>query len=177
MTAKEMAQILNGCQYGNELTLDDEQQAKKSGLVIVFGYSDDTTEFCGAIDDEVGCFDGGTIYLNKDGITQEDTPNARTIEAVWCSKESDAPWSYRTDIPHETFHVYEGGVLFCIGIVFALADLAGEHSIITNADRIRAMGDEELAEFLNSWADQPWAWKREGGETICWLQQPAEVEA
>ena len=48
---------------------------------------------------------------------------------------------------------------------------------ISNADRIRAMGDEELAEFLNSWADQPWAWKREGGETICWLQQPAEVEA
>lgn len=45
----------------------------------------------------------------------------------------------------------------------------------TNADRIRAMGDEELGIFLGEWADNPWAWKRDGeGECLAWLQQPAE---
>ena len=45
----------------------------------------------------------------------------------------------------------------------------------TNADRIRAMSDEELGIFLAEWADKPWAWKRDGeGECLAWLKEPAE---
>lgn len=46
---------------------------------------------------------------------------------------------------------------------------------ITNADRIRVMSDEELAEFLSyTWDVTARAWMREYGETLDWLQQPAE---
>lgn len=47
--------------------------------------------------------------------------------------------------------------------------------VLTNADHIRAMSDEALAEFLsNCWATFPRAWQKEYGETLYWLQQPAE---
>lgn len=130
MTAKEMAQRLNGCEYGNEMTSEEEKLAKESGLVIVTGYSDDNCEFRGAIYDEEGCYDGGTIYLSSYGaiVHPDDFPegyqgNLFEIEAEWCNKERGAAWSYRTEIPHEEFNVYEDGELYCIGIVFALADL------------------------------------------------------
>lgn len=47
----------------------------------------------------------------------------------------------------------------------------------TNADRIRAMSDEELGIFLAEWAEKPWTWKKDGeGECLAWLKQPAEEE-
>lgn len=48
----------------------------------------------------------------------------------------------------------------------------------TNADRIRAMSDEELAAFLAHWAEKPLAWKcDEKGELLYWLRQPVEEAA
>ena len=44
----------------------------------------------------------------------------------------------------------------------------------TNADRIRSMTDEELAELLNQWGASTRAWQKDTGETLHWLQQPAE---
>ena len=45
----------------------------------------------------------------------------------------------------------------------------------TNADRIRSMSDEELANFLAyTWATSARAWQKDVGETLHWLQQPAE---
>ena len=44
---------------------------------------------------------------------------------------------------------------------------------MTNADRIRAMTDEELADFLNQWGTSTRAWQKDPGETLYWLQQPA----
>lgn len=45
---------------------------------------------------------------------------------------------------------------------------------ITNADRIRDMSDEELAELLNQWGTSTRAWQKDKGETMYWLKQPAE---
>ena len=46
---------------------------------------------------------------------------------------------------------------------------------MTNADRIRSMSDEELADFLAyTWATSARAWQKNTGETLHWLQQPAE---
>lgn len=130
MTTKEMAQLLNGCQYRAEITVAEEQLAKENNLVVVMGYSDDNAELYGAIRDEVGCFKGGTIYLDIDGHIVYPTEysngyqgNLFQIEAVWCDQKSAAAWTYHTDIPHETFKVYEDDELFCIGIVFSLDDL------------------------------------------------------
>ena len=47
---------------------------------------------------------------------------------------------------------------------------------MTNADRIRAMTDEELADFLNQWGTSTRAWQKDPGETLYWLQQPAGEE-
>ena len=46
---------------------------------------------------------------------------------------------------------------------------------MTNADRIRAMTDEELADFLAyTWATSARAWQKDTGETLHWLKQNAE---
>lgn len=46
---------------------------------------------------------------------------------------------------------------------------------MTNADRIRAMSDEELGVFLAEWAEKPWAWKRDSeGECLAWLREPVK---
>ena len=44
---------------------------------------------------------------------------------------------------------------------------------MTNADRIRSISDEELADFLNQWGTSTRAWQKDPGETLYWLQQPA----
>ena len=45
----------------------------------------------------------------------------------------------------------------------------------TNADRIRAMSDEELAEFLGDWAQRHRAWMCDSqGECLAWLQEPVK---
>ena len=138
MTAKELAEMLNGREYGNVMTRDERKTAKESGLVAVYGYSDDCAELDGAIYDEVSCYDGGAFYVNRDGLLNDpDCRNqmcryysdalksAKKIEAVWGAdgRENGPAWSYKTDIPHETFNIYEDGELFCVGIVFNVEDL------------------------------------------------------
>lgn len=44
----------------------------------------------------------------------------------------------------------------------------------TNADRIRATSDEELAAFLSEWAERCLAWYGEYGQTLDWLKQPVK---
>lgn len=47
----------------------------------------------------------------------------------------------------------------------------------TNADRIRAMNDEELADFLAyTWATSTRSWQKDTGETLHWLKQHTEGE-
>ena len=133
MTAKELAAMLNGREYGNEITAAEEKLAKENGLVVAFGYSDDLMELRGAIYDEAGVYDGGTVSIEKDGIASTDEAceqckyfkaareKMKDITAAWC--KGDVPWTYETDIPHETFNIYEDGELFCVGIVFSINDL------------------------------------------------------
>lgn len=137
MTMKEFAKLLSGREYGMEISKDEEQQAADAGLVVAYGYSDDNVELRGAIDEEVGAWDGTTIRLTKTGVLQgpacDSAENcecpyfaaaknaAKTIEAVWGA--GGVSWTFKTDIPHETFNIYEDGELFCVGIVFSMEDL------------------------------------------------------
>ena len=54
MTAKELAEKLNGREYGNDITDEEATAAKKAGLLVIYGYSDDNIEFRGIIYDERG---------------------------------------------------------------------------------------------------------------------------
>lgn len=133
MTIKDFAQQLNGKEYDSCMFLKSElQTAKENGWVIVTGASDDLMEFEGAMYDEGGCFDGGKVFFSKEAVWNgEDDKSAfpNCIEAIWCGKEildengNVILWTYETDIPHETFMVYEDGRPYCKGIVFSVADL------------------------------------------------------
>lgn len=138
MTKEELAASLNGREYGSEITPDEERAAKKSGLVVLFGYSDDLAEFRGAINDEAGCYEGGEFLLSGGRLLSDldecDCRHAREakaraetgahrIRAAWCFP-GNPDWSYETDIPHATFDVLEDGEPYCRGIVFELASVS-----------------------------------------------------
>ena len=138
MTAKELAEMLDHREVGEEVEWGEERDIKGAGLVVVYGYSDDNVEFSGAIDEEVGAYEGTTIYLTKDGLLEEPAcgiaeniecpyfiqvrEKAQTIKAVWHDRGGPC-WTFETDIPHETFTIMEDGEPWCIGIVFSMADL------------------------------------------------------
>lgn len=130
MNKTELAKLINGREYGYELFRDVRQAAKEAGLVIVSGASDDLMEFDGAIYDEGGVFDGGKVFFDRVGVDPESTKHASCIEAFWCAEDQldengkVIAWTYKTDIPHETFMMYEDGEPYCRGIVFDLKDVA-----------------------------------------------------
>jgi hypothetical protein len=127
------AEKLDGRRYGNELSRDEEKELKDLGLVVVFGESDDLTEFRGAINDEVGSLDGNDIYVRADGaianndsgtfdhFVPDNNPDFVFIKACWdCDGYS---WSYETDIPHECFKILDDGEPYCLGIIFSVDDM------------------------------------------------------
>ena len=138
MTAKELAGMLSGREAGMGITPGETQDAEDAGLVVVYGYSDDNVEICGAINYEVDSYDGSIVYLTETGILEgpacscaEDCEcpyfaaarkKAKTIKAIW--HDEDGPcWTYETDIPHETFDIYEDGEVWGVGIVFSMEHL------------------------------------------------------
>lgn len=132
MTLKELAEKLDGTMEYPSMSKDIVKAAAESGIVIVHGCSDDLIEFEGAIRDEAGCFDGGKVYFNKYGFLEEGSAAAGSIKVFWCGQCEDekrpfeAPWEYETDIPHETFRMYDGEEFYCKGIVFYLKDISEE---------------------------------------------------
>lgn len=135
MTKEELAAQLNGSEYPIRLSHAVVSAAKASGLLIIYGASDDLIEFAGAWEDEAGAYDGGTVQFDRDGIVpafenvlhepeavrkwQEVQKRAVTVEALWCAEEGYS-FTYKTDVPHATFEVVEDGEPYCRGIVIAL---------------------------------------------------------
>jgi hypothetical protein len=141
MTKETLAEQLNGNPYRYEINKEQERLAKESGLVVIFGASDDLLEFRGIIHDEIGASDGTVAHLvkKKDGvgvIGDEDKtdldkhmeefglPSLSTleVEAVWCPDELDCSWLIATKHPHASFDIMEDGELYCAGIVVDIKD-------------------------------------------------------
>lgn len=135
MNTKELAALLDGREYLHEITKEESAAANDAGLVVAFGASDDLMEFRGAINDELGAYDGTTAYLTSDGLLKNDCEDdccpyfkkikatAATILSIW--DRDGYSWLYQTAIPHVTFEIFEDGETYCRGIVFALADVKG----------------------------------------------------
>lgn len=136
MNAYELAQLLDSRQYGDEISEQEELEAKKSDLVVVFAYSDGNMEFRGAIYDEVSVYNGGSAYiydgelLKNECDSEERCPyfkklmkNRNTIEikAIWNNGMMPC-WTYQIPIDYEEFMIYEDGEPYCRGIVFSLDD-------------------------------------------------------
>ena len=140
ITMKELAERINGREYREEITKDDIADAKESGLVIVYGASDDCTEFEGAISDEAGAWGGATHEVTTSGdifCVQEEHANlikagwtppkiVMEVTAEWSPTDPAASWLITANVPYESFDIMEDGELYCRGIVvdFAAAKAA-----------------------------------------------------
>jgi hypothetical protein len=136
MTIKEIAAKFDGREYGAEITRDEEKFLKENGIVMMFGASDDLVELRGAINDEFDAYEGTTVYFAKGGILEnecndkdctyfgEQLKQAKTVKAVW-SDDGGYPWSFDTEIPHETFEIFEDGDKYCRGILFDIDQIGG----------------------------------------------------
>lgn len=137
MTHETLAALITRNEYGKEISAYLEDEAKKNGLVVVFGYSDDCMEFRGAIDAEVGAYEEGTVFITQGGqllpepeCGAENCPYflaakeaSQSVKAIW-HDDGGPCWTYETDIPHSTFDVFENGELYCVGIVFSVNHLS-----------------------------------------------------
>ena len=140
ITKEQLAGMLNNVEVGNEDNRKIWDLAYKNGLVICFGYSDDNLELRGAIDDEIGAYDGGEAYLYFDKNNEpcaisnsderyEDLAQAllrlglefnilkHKVIAEWCPKDLETSWRITATVPYASFNVYEDGDLFCVGCV------------------------------------------------------------
>ena len=146
MNKETLAEMINGRSYRNEMHKEEEQIAKESCLVVIFGASDDLVEFRGAIYDEIEAYDGthfiiatpGTeIPVDEDEETyrkakkleavpiEEESPTKKNrFEAVWSPDEPECSWLIKTDLPHSTFDIMEDGELYCRGLIIEVAALS-----------------------------------------------------
>lgn len=161
-TASEVAASLDGAGYPLRLCREDQELLSANGLVVVIGNSDDIISFYGAIDDESGVYNGGNVLLDKDGLLEseeqffEGRPSAaqatqyheriqaaKKIKAKWC-EGGLIPWTYETDIKHETFKIMDEGSVYCVGLVFHVDDLNG----LSDFDAKQAGFKKRLAEHM-----------------------------
>jgi hypothetical protein len=117
ITTQLAALALDGRPYCDEGSRAFFAELRAAGFVAVYGASDDIMMMNGAIYDEFY----GKTYLTPGGVTGE--VSTFFIEPLWCA-EPGISWTYKTNIPHETFQIFDGRDVYCRGIVFALADLA-----------------------------------------------------
>ena len=132
LSAKQFANILNLRDFSEGLYEIEAECAKRNGLVIVYGYSDDVIELAGAIRTSGDCFQGDDFHLVKNmgcWNLAEGAGKCNNISALWysCDALNDfgecVPWSYKTDIPCEHFYVTREGEPYCEGFVFSINDL------------------------------------------------------
>lgn len=128
MTRDELAQKLNGRQYREEITKEEEKEAKNNNLVIIFGASDDLVEFRGVIYDELGIYCGDNLYklfyIKYNGDVSNDTVGAIAEIKVWFSPDFfDCTWYFDTKVPHSFFYIKEDDRIFCKGIVIDLREI------------------------------------------------------
>ncbi|NIB43836.1 hypothetical protein HBA55_29810 [Pseudomaricurvus alkylphenolicus] len=137
MNAKQLAEELQRQQYPLALSAERREKIKAAGLIVVMGHSDDVMLLLGAITDEFDCYDGGTALIDSKGLLparenlEEDHELeeyfarkriAVPLEALWCA-EPEHCWTYKTEIPHETFELFDDEEPYCRGLVMDIQDL------------------------------------------------------
>jgi hypothetical protein len=143
MTPADIAAALDGIEYPGDPPKALALEAKVNRLVIAYGASDDLLELRGAIDDEIGAWEGACIRVDAEGLIPDcddlldlrdvtrlrdyfrREASGRAINLCWHNTGEGTPWKFETTIPHATFTIMENGKSFCIGIVFSLDDLGG----------------------------------------------------
>jgi hypothetical protein len=138
------AEKLNGREYCNEITAEESRELKSDGFVVAYGQSDDLLELSGAIDEELGAWDGCRVLLynfgGEYGVYDEDEnrikllfnsaqiSKMKKLDAIWCPVDKDdkhwASWLIEpVDFPHLHFDIMEDGKLYCRGTIFSVKDM------------------------------------------------------
>ena len=156
MTKEELVEKLNGIEYNRDIPKEYYPVLVENNLCVVLGGSDDLCYFLfpknrKIAEEELPCWNGETFWFDKefkkflngkrntmlkyhDGI-KADCKNC--IAAVWCDEDIKAPdgssyaWTYKTEIPHATFHIVEHTTFkgetemsyYCKAIIFSINDL------------------------------------------------------
>jgi len=138
MTAKSLAETLNGREYGSEISRAECDLAKQAGLIVLCGASDDLILMYGVVNDEIGMYNGGAFRLTAEGPLEEwgaDEEKSKLDALEWFRRsrlpcvliyamwsEGGYSWVISADIPREPFVIMEDGEEFCRGIVLKVAD-------------------------------------------------------
>jgi len=138
LTAEQFARLLDGREYGEEITKEEEAIAVESRLFVFFGYSDDNLEMRGIYNNELSAYDGNEIDIAQTLNTPywsvvSDQMKATlgsfisfktfNVKAIWNPDDLDTSWLITTDVPSFPFDIMEDGNLFCRGIVIAESDV------------------------------------------------------
>ena len=128
VSLKEFAESLDDSQYRTFALPSDilMDVAKENGIVVIYGASDDLIEMDGYLRDEISHWDSNawkrTFHLTVDKKLSWSSKNSVGKFTVnWCN--GDFTWEFSTDIPHETFSIFDEDRKFCKGIVFYAKDV------------------------------------------------------
>lgn len=136
MTVKDVALMLDGREYGSEVSPAEKIEFKKAGIVVMYGYSDDCIEFEGAVNTEIGIWFTERIPL-LNGVPFEVPCATVEFETHRCPLLKEVAkrlkyikarfgingWEFDADFPCKKFTVVEEGDACGVGLVYALADL------------------------------------------------------
>lgn len=131
-TVENFAEEITGREYPFRVVSEFSDKAKKLGLVIAYGMSDNLLELRGAVVDEIGAFGGTVVNLDPLGLVVnrcdegDRCPNWRRsgvpLILIWHDEEESYNWTIETEIPHAKFVIFVDGIGLSQGIVFSLAD-------------------------------------------------------
>ena len=132
MTKEELAARLDGREYRSETTNVDIVDAMNSGLVMIYGASDDLVELEGTITEEIGVSSRGSeFWLFRSGIPvsecgDDDCPyfkREREKAELFFVEYTTTGWRFTTSVPHAAFTIFENGEVYGTGIVIDVNDL------------------------------------------------------
>jgi hypothetical protein len=125
INSQELATLLDGFNHEDRFTKHTLKIARESGLIIVSSIGDDTVVFNGAMTEEFDLFQGGDIFMDKDGFAytrQKVDKSRKKITSIWEDK-SVFKWKFITSIPNSCFSIKRAGKNYCKGIIFNTKDV------------------------------------------------------
>lgn len=139
--AREIAALLHGRRYGEELTPLEEYDIAKENMLVCFASSDDIAEFRGVISDEFGAYSGRNFSFTSDLKSIQDHPDRVSliemgwappkklieIKYEWCPNDLECSWRITSDFKADKcqFDIMNRDKLYCRGLVIDLFSLKG----------------------------------------------------
>lgn len=130
VSKEELANLINGSQYREEMTPEMVKLAKNSNLVVLYFASDDLLISDGVVQDEGGFYS----KLTKNGFVGEDDENFD--HGLYIDIEDDGEFIAKPACSYVPFKIYEDDSLYCIGAVFDYVELLKKFKELLIAEKV-----------------------------------------